>query len=915
MTINQYQIGGSLNPDHPYYIKRKADVDLCNFLQAGQFCYVFNSRQMGKSSLMVQTFYRLQQEGIRCAAIDLSRVGSEHITPEQWYKGFAVELWQAFELFERVNLKTWWQDRLTVSPVQRLGQLIEEVLLGAAEEPEQEAPQLVLFLDEVDSIQALDFPLNDFFALIRACYNRRSLHPAYQRLTFALFGVATPADLMTDQRRTPFNVGQAIALDGFQWQEAQPLAEGLIGYVDDPQATLRAILDWTAGQPFLTQKVCQLVIERSTWGFEKDKPKNKPDENHPLLSDSSQSLVAQVIQKFILHSWEFQDEPEHLRTIRDRLLSNPQQTGRLLGLYQQVLETESKPVDQAILFDGRSEQMELLLSGLVANRQGRLVVKNQIYRAIFNTEWINQQINQLRPYAVLFEAWKAHPQESYLLQGQVLQEALDWSATKHLSDEDYQFLAASQDRAKRQAEIALEVIEQANHLLSRARQQANQAKSRRYVHWDWLPKIALSVALSIVLLRLLGVLQGLEWDALDQFFRWRSPEPVDPRIAIVAIDEQDITQVGYPLSDQVLAQTITAIREQHPRAIGLDIYRDLPVQPGHPDLVKLFQSSPNLFGIEKVVGQTVAPPPLLKQMNQVGFADQVEDSDGKVRRALLAVSVDGQLSQALAVKLALHYLAAEGIKLQPEGDRLQLGHAVFERFQPNDGGYVSAQAGGYQILLNFRGTEDQFDTVPLRQVLNRQLPSNYFSDRIVLMGTTAESIRDTFLTPYSANWGKSPKLMTGVTLHANIVSQLLSAALDRRPLMRVWAEPCEGFGILGATGLAIWVSWRCKTAVQLAIAILLLSSGLVAGCFVAFLQGWWLPLVPTLMGMWGGAIALLLVAQRQLERIRFQHTLAYLLQAQKEHPTAGRIAIEYLKQSETKEHQAAIDRHMKQLHY
>jgi CHASE2 domain-containing sensor protein len=911
MTINQYQIGGSLHPDHPYYIKRKADVDLCHCLQAGQFCYVFNSRQMGKSSLMVQAFYRLQQDGVRCAAIDLSRVGSEHMTAEQWYKGFAVELWQAFELFDRVHLKAWWQDRLDLSPVQRLGQLIEEVLLGVVGNPEQEPPQLVLFLDEVDSIQALDFSLNDFFALIRACYNRRSLNPAYQRLTFALFGVATPSDLMTDRRLTPFNIGQAIALDGFQWQEAQPLAEGLMGYVDDPQATLRDILDWTAGQPFLTQKVCQLVIEQSAQFSSADE--GNLDERDQ--SDQDGFLVAHIIQKFILHSWEFQDEPEHLRTIRDRLLSNPQQTGRLLGLYRQIIETEFNPMDHAVLFDSSLEQMELLLSGLVANRQGRLVVKNRIYRAIFNTEWINQQINQLRPYAVLFEAWKAHPQESYLLQGQVLQEALTWAAGKHLSDEDYQFLAASQAWAKRQAEIALEVIEQASHLLAIARQQANQTKSRHYLRWDWLPKIALSIVIPIILLRLLGVLQGLEWDAFDQFVRWRSPESHDPRIAIVAIDEQDITQMGYPLSDRILVQTLTAIRAQNPRAIGLDIYRDLPVEPGYTDLVKLFQSSPNLFGIEKVVGHTVAPPPILQQMNQVGFADQVEDSDGKVRRALLAVSVEGQLSQALAVKLALHYLEDEGITLQPVGDRLQLGHAVFERFQPNDGGYVRAQSGGYQILLNFRGTEDQFDIVPLRQVLNRQVPPHYFSDRIVLIGTTAESIRDTFLTPYSARWGKSPTLMTGVTLHANIVSQLLSAAFNERPLIRVWTNPCEWVGILGATGLAIWVGWRCKTLVQLAIAILLLSSGLIGGCFVAFLQGWWLPLVPMLMGVWGGALALLLVAQRQFDQIRFQRTLAYLLQVQKEHPTAGRIAIAYLKQSETKENQAAIDRHMKQLHY
>ncbi|MBD2066101.1 AAA-like domain-containing protein, partial [Leptolyngbya sp. FACHB-671] len=651
--MNQYQVGGSLSQDHPYYVRRQADADLYQALRNGQFCYVFNARQMGKSSLMVRVMHQLQQDGVCCGAIDLSRIGSETLTSEQWYKGFVVEVWQAFDLFHTVNLKRWWDERSDLSAIQRLGQFIEEVLLVEVK------VSLVLFLDEVDSIRGLDFSLNDFFGLIRACYNRRSLKPEYQRLTFALLGVATPSDLMSDHQRTPFNIGWAIDLCSLQQTEAQPLGQGLVGYVHDPVLALQEVLMWTGGQPFLMQKMCQLLVEHSS-------AQSVTDRDH----------IHQLVQKYIIQAWEFQDEPEHLRTIRDRLLNNFHLTGRLLGLYQQILE------DEGIEFDGSREQIELLLSGLVIKQQGKLVVKNPIYQAVFNLNWVHHHLGQLRPYAASLDAWISDKDKSYLLRGQTLQNALTWALGKSLSFEDYQFLGASQDLAKREAQTALEAVEQASQMLATARQRASQEVHKRRIGWQWIPGLTLSIAVPLLLLRGVGLLQGLELNLFDQFVRWRPLEPSDRRIVIVAIDEQDITQIGYPVTDRVLAQAIQTIQAQEPRVIGLDIYRDLPVEPGHADLVQVFQSTPNLFGIEKVVGSRVAPPPILHQKQQVGFADQVEDADGKVRRALLSFETESASPYSLTVRLALNYLAAEGLTLKPldaEGRRFELGQAMFER--------------------------------------------------------------------------------------------------------------------------------------------------------------------------------------------------------------------------------------------
>jgi hypothetical protein len=315
---------------------------------------------MGKSSLRVQTMRRLQGDGIACGVIDITSIGSHDIAPAEWYLGLVRRLARSLGL--KIKVIQWWNEREGLSPTQRLGEFIEEVLL--AEIPHK----IVIFIDEIDSILKLSFK-DDFFALIRVCYNERADNPEYRRLTFALLGVATPSDLIQDKSRTPFNIGSAIELRGFQLQEVQPLERGLQGKVDNPQKVLTEILTWTGGQPFLTQKLCQLVLSSP----------------FTIAAGSEAELIEGLVRSRLIENWESQDEPEHLRTIRDRLLKSSQQPEQLLQLYQLILQQGE------IDANTDRETINLRLTGLVVKQQSKLKVYNRIYASVFNPAWAENE--------------------------------------------------------------------------------------------------------------------------------------------------------------------------------------------------------------------------------------------------------------------------------------------------------------------------------------------------------------------------------------------------------------------------------------------------------------------------------------------------------------------------------------------
>jgi len=404
-----FQTGGTLKADAPSYIERPADQELHQSLLAGDYCYVLTPRQMGKSSLMTKTAARLRGEGVHVAVVDLSGIGGDagSMTADQWYYGLANRLLRELDI--QLSLGGWWQSLAQSPPLSRLMDFFEDVILG------QLQGQVVVFVDEIDTTIKLPFS-DDFFAAIRACFNARANKAPFSRLSFVLLGVASPTELIRDAARTPFNIGKRIDLADFTEAEASLFLRGFgngggnaeripVGIKNTHQEPyrrsgpcprpsganghqslawpaptdvtllnagrlLKRILYWTGGHPFLTQRLCVQV-----------QAEDSPHETPEIWVDRI------VAAEFLGVGRRTQDE--HLKVINDRITQTGAHRPALLKLYAKVLQR--KPVqDQA----QSPLHSALKLSGLVkTDGQGQLVVRNPIYRQVFDARWVRR----LRP--------------------------------------------------------------------------------------------------------------------------------------------------------------------------------------------------------------------------------------------------------------------------------------------------------------------------------------------------------------------------------------------------------------------------------------------------------------------------------------------------------------------------------------
>jgi hypothetical protein len=358
-----YITGGTLQHDAPCYVERQADKELYSWLLQSEFCYVLTSRQMGKSSLMVRTTNRLRQAQVHVVALDLTAIGL-NLTPEQWYDGILLRIGRQLRLED--ELEAYWQDHQRIGPVQRLFNAWHEAVLP------RRSGQIVVFIDEVDTVRSLPFSTDEFFSAIRECFNRRSEDPEFNRLTFCLLGVATPSELIRNTRTTPFNIGHRVELTDFSEAEASPLSRRLSDQAAAAVELLKRVFHWTSGHPYLTQRLCRAVVEA------------RLDPRAPA-TEACQAIDSICDRMFL--SARAREQDDNLLFVRERLLRTEADLARLLGLYEQVLKGERVPDDET-----NDLINQLRLAGIIAVQEGFLRLRNPIYARVFDQTWIDANV-------------------------------------------------------------------------------------------------------------------------------------------------------------------------------------------------------------------------------------------------------------------------------------------------------------------------------------------------------------------------------------------------------------------------------------------------------------------------------------------------------------------------------------------
>jgi len=369
---------------------------------------------------------------------------------------------------------------------------------------------------------------------------------------------------------------------------------------------------------------------------------------------------------------------------------------------------------------------------------------------------------------------------------------------------------------------------------------------------------SLSVTSLLLIGRQLGFPEPLELSAYDKLLQLRPALPPDERLLVVEITEEDVQSLEeWPMTDKLMNQLLQQLEQYQPAAIGVDIFRDIPQPPGHEELSRRLQNSDRIIPICKIssLNETGTPPPPSVPEERVGFADLAIDPNGVVRRGLLFnyYATDSCTTPySFSFQLAQRYLEQKGIQpetiKQNQQEYLKLGQAIFKPLLPNSGAYQKADTGGYQILLNYRSPDSPARNVTLTEVLNNQIDPSWVKNRIVLIGVSASSLKDSFYTPYSFAQ-KRIKQMPGVMIHGQVVSQILSTVLDEQPLFWFWPEWGEALWIWGWSFVGGFLVLVFRHPGKLVLAEGVALSLLLGTSVGLFFWSGWVPVVAPSLGL------------------------------------------------------------------
>ncbi len=369
-----------------------------------------------------------------------------------------------------------------------------------------------------------------------------------------------------------------------------------------------------------------------------------------------------------------------------------------------------------------------------------------------------------------------------------------------------------------------------------------------YTHTYSVILTSLIVSGLLLAIRQLGGLQSLELLAYDWMVRSQNRDETDDRILVVEITESDLQQQNqWPIPDAVIARLLQQLQQHQPKVIGLDLIRNIAHPPGNKALQQQLQAD-NVIVIETLgndSSERVTPLPNIPA-ERASFNDLVLDIDNKLRRNLMYAREGEREFYSLSLRLSLHYLKDHQLKFEVEPNSLRIGEKVFIPLKADSGGYQmkASEAVGWQILLNYQSRQIA-KSITLTEVLEGKFDPHLIKDKVILIGSTAPSLKDIFYTPYSG----AETLMPGVIVHAQMVSQILSTVLDDLPLFWFWPQWVEGIWIWGWSLIGAVIVWRLRNPLALGLATIVSLGSLWQICLFWFTRTGWIPFVPPALAL------------------------------------------------------------------
>lgn len=340
--MSRFKIGGPLRYKRNFYIQRQAEQELCSALKQGESCCIAGPSQLGKTSLLRRVEAKLRDDNISCIYLSLDEIGQA--PEEQWFYTFSYLI--------RTRVGNMEQDATLLFPMQKCLHQFNQLL-------ETAITPIVILIDEVNAILELEFS-DEFFSMIYEIYKKYN-----QRIIFCLAGIFS--------FKTPFKI---ISLNDFTLTETNVFAPGLQNVPGDTEAWLQAIYYWTAGHPYMTQRLCYELSLQA---------KSLAKSEHPAL------IIQHLVDHCFFNKIDFSVAypNRRLREIKDTDFLR-----QILSLYSRIVDGEvidAQPSDPA--------QMQLYLTGLIRHEKTKgntiLCIRNRIIKRFYDRNWIQQELNIL----------------------------------------------------------------------------------------------------------------------------------------------------------------------------------------------------------------------------------------------------------------------------------------------------------------------------------------------------------------------------------------------------------------------------------------------------------------------------------------------------------------------------------------